>query len=96
MAVFILIILFIDMQLLTMLWYEMAPLMGLGPSTVSPNEDADVAKERHRINDIVGGRRMDVVTIDGLTKVTSNTIMTGGTELNVVTLDGLTKVTSNT
>ena len=74
MFVFYTIILVIDMQLLNMLWYKMAPLMGQGPSTVSPNEDADVAAERHRVNDMTGGTNLDVVTLDGLTKVSSNAV----------------------
>ena len=75
MVVFYSIILIIDMQLLNILWYKMAPLMGQGPSTVSPNEDVDVAAERHRVNDMTGGTNMDVVTLDGLTKVTRNTVI---------------------
>ena len=74
-AVFYTILLLIDMQLLNMLWYELAPLMGQGPSTVSPNEDADVAAERRRVNDMTANDR-GVVTLDGLTKVTSDTVMT--------------------
>ena len=70
MVVFYSIVLIIDMQLLNMLWYKMAPLMGRGPSTVSPNEDVDVAAERHRVNEMSGGTELDVVTLDGLTKVT--------------------------
>ena len=47
---------------------------------------------------MTGGTELDVVTIDGLTKVTSDTVMTWREELylDVVTIDGLTKVTSDT
>ena len=69
MFVFYSIILIIDMQLLNMLWYKMAPLMGRGPSTVSPDEDGDVAAERRRVNDMTEVTELDVVTLDGLTKV---------------------------
>ena len=75
MVVFYSIVLIIDMQLLNMLWYKMAPLMGRGPSTVSPNEDVDVAAERHRVNEMTGGTELDVVTLDGLTKVTRNAVI---------------------
>ena len=69
MFVFYSIILIIDLQLLNMLWYKMAPLMGRGPSTVSPDEDGDVAAERRRVNDMTEVTELDVVTLDGLTKV---------------------------
>ena len=42
---------------------------------MSPNEDVDVAAERHRVNEMTGGTELDVVTLDGLTKVTINAVI---------------------